>query len=118
MKFRKGSALKPGTIIWIVSGCAFLCLSGIGYVWAKTEVYALGKEMKGLETKLERMQRENEALQRRYAEMCTPRELDRMIRKLNLGLAAPQPNQIVRLRDTPPAAPPGKTSDLAMNHEE
>lgn len=78
---------------------AILCLAGVGYLWQKTRIYALGRQIKALETQVDRLQVGNQALERAYAAMCSPRELDARVRKLNLGLAAPQPDQIVRMSE-------------------
>lgn len=97
MRRNKSTALKPKTVFASIAVCAAICLAGIGYVWAKTQVLALGKEIKTLELRLEELRRDNDILQRSYAAMCSPAKLDIRVRELNLGLVRPLPSQIVRL---------------------
>ena len=104
MSRRKSTPLKPKTVLVSICICAGLCLAGIGYVWAKTEVWGLGKEMKALEVRRDELRRRNDALQRTYAAMCTPGELDARVKRLNLGLVTPQPDQIIRLAEPVPLA--------------
>lgn len=101
MKRRPKAALKPRNIVLSITICGAICLAGVGYVWAKSQVYALGKEMKALEVQLEDLKHANARLQQNYATLCSPRELDAAVARLNLGLAAPRPDQIVRLVEPP-----------------
>ena len=104
MSRRKGAPLKPKTVIVSILICSAVCLAGIGYVWAKTQVWALGREMKALEARRDELKRGNDALSRTYAAMCAPRELDARAKRLNLGLVTPQPDQFVRLQEPTPIA--------------
>ncbi|MBI4326375.1 MAG: hypothetical protein HY674_14090 [Chloroflexi bacterium] len=90
---RFGPALKAFAICLVIGG------SALGYVYQKSEIYKLGQLIKQSEIRLEELHRHNNALQRALASLSSPRELDERIRKMNLGLAAPQPEQIVRLPD-------------------
>lgn len=105
MKGRKGSSVKPQTVISMIVICTAVCLAGVGYLWGKTEVWRLSRDMKKLELRRDELKRQNDVLQREYAGMCTPVKLDAMVKALNLGLGAPLPDQIVRLRE--PTAPAG-----------
>jgi len=104
MNRRKSVPLKPKTVVLSICVCVAFCLAGIGYVWAKTQVWGLSREIKQLETRRDELRRANDALQRTYAAMCTPRELDARVKRLNLGLTPPQPDQIVRLAEPFPLA--------------
>jgi hypothetical protein len=97
MSRRRSAPLKPGTVMAAILVCAAVCLSGIGYIWAKTQVWTLGREMKALELRLDELRRANDGLSRTYAAMCTPRALEERMKRYNLGLVAPQPDQMVRL---------------------
>ncbi len=102
MRRRKATPLKPKTVVLMIVMCGAVCLAGIGYIWAKTQVWGLSRDMKGLETRRDELKRGNEALARTYAAMCTPRELDARVKRLNLGLAATQPGQMVHLTEPTP----------------
>src|SRR5688500_19968944 len=97
MRRPRASELKPQTVITSIIICAAVCLAGVGYVWAKTQIWGLSRDMKKLELRLEELKRDNDVLQRTYAGMCAPSRLDARVRELNLGLAAPIPSQIIRL---------------------
>ncbi len=98
---RFGPALKALLICLVIGG------SALGYVYQKNEIYKLGQRIKQSEIRLEELRRHNEALQRASASLSSPRELDARIQKMNLGLAAPQPEQIIRLSDGPAASEVG-----------
>jgi hypothetical protein len=104
MSRRKGAPLKPKTVAISILICGAVCLAGIGYVWAKTQVWALSREIKALETRRDELKRANDTLSRTYAAMCTPRELDARVKRLNLGLVPPQPDQFIRLAEPTPIA--------------
>jgi hypothetical protein len=99
MSRRKSAPLKPQAVVTTIVVCAAVCLAGIGYVWAKSQVWTLGREMKALEVRRDDLKRANDALSRKYAGMCTPRELELRVKQLNLGLAQPRPDQFVRLAE-------------------
>ena len=105
MKGRKGSSVKPLTVISTIVICAAVCLAGVGYLWGKTEVWRLSRDFKKLELRRDELKRNNDVLQREYAAMCTRDRLTARVRELNLGLAMPQPNQIVRIREPWPVSP-------------
>lgn len=112
MTKRRNQRLSTKAMVLIVGGCAFLCLACVGYLHEKTIINGLGKQIKGLELRLEKMQTENQALERTYATMCSPRELDLRVRQMNLGLAAPSPEQIVRMPE--PVALSGERKAVAQ----
>jgi hypothetical protein len=102
MKRRQKAALKPRNIILAITACLVMGLAGVGYVWAKGQVHDLGREIKGREMRLDELRRTNALLRQAYATLCSPRELDAAARRLNLGLAAPRPDQIVRMEEPAP----------------
>src|SRR3954469_17427784 len=79
----------------------FLCLliagSAVGYVWEKSEIYQLGKEIRQRETALKKMRDENQRVSDQLAILRLPVMLDQRVRQLNLGLVPAQPAQIFRL---------------------
>jgi hypothetical protein len=113
MRRRKTAPLKVKTVVAVASLCGGVCLAGIVYVWAKTEVHTLGRQLKTLEVQLDELKRTNHLFERRYATMCTPQKLDAAVKMLNLGLAAPTPDQIVRLVEPAPSLSEGKIYALS-----
>jgi hypothetical protein len=99
---RIGLDLQPRTMTRIVIWLVFVSLAGLGYVWQKKEIHALGRDIRLREARLEELKRSNANLQRAFAAMCSPVELEARMRRMNLGLAAPLPDQIVRMPEPPP----------------
>ena len=98
--------------------CAAACLAGLGYVWAKTQVWALGREQKKLELRRDELKRRNDVLQQNYAAMCDPVYLSERVRELNLGLVSPHPSQIVRMPSVEPAKKEfGQKFNVATNQD-
>lgn len=97
MSKRKKKGQPPRVVVSSVIAVVFLCAASIGYLWQKTEILNLGREIKKREVKLEKLRRTNDRLSRAYAERVSPARLERRARELNLGLAAPEAGQIVRL---------------------
>ena len=112
MSRRRSAPLKPGTIIAAIVVCAAVCLAGIGYIWAKTQVWTLGREIKALENRRDELRRANDALSRTYAAMCTSRELELRLKHYNLGLVMPRPDQIVTMTEPTPIQHDGPESKV------
>ncbi|MGV3771704.1 MAG: hypothetical protein ACO1QB_02300 [Verrucomicrobiales bacterium] len=98
----KVTILGAQPVVLIAGLLSFACFAGLGYLWQVKQLHALGRQIKTSELKLEEVQNRKEGLQRGYAAMCSPRELEERIRFMKLGLVAPNPDTIVRLSDTPP----------------
>jgi hypothetical protein len=90
--------------------CAFFALVGLGYVWQKTQIQHLGEQYKRVEARYELLEAQNRTLRGAVATLCTRTELDARMKRMNLGLVRPQPDQIVRLREF--AAEPSASPDL------
>ena len=92
---RFGPALKAFLLCLLIGG------SGVGYVWQKNQIYDLGRQIKQREVKLGALQEQNERLKKQLGEMRSPKNLEKRINELNLGLGPPQPSQVWRLREPP-----------------
>lgn len=81
----------------------FLCLliagSAVGYVWQKSQIYQLGREIRQRETQLSQLRADNERMENQLSILRSPVMLDQRVRQLNLGLVPAQPSQVVRLQD-------------------
>ncbi|MGB0582768.1 MAG: hypothetical protein ACPGVU_24040 [Limisphaerales bacterium] len=82
-----------------VVACLCIGLAGVGYVWQKNQLLALGKQMKKKEEKLEQLRLENQSRQQSLTYLRSPVYLEKKIKALRLGLTTPHPNQIVTLED-------------------
>jgi len=108
------AAVRFGPAIKAVALCLFLGASGVGYVWQKEQINALNERRRQNENRLEHLRRENERLSRVLAALQSPTEIEMRIRQLDLGLLAPQPEQVVRLLETPPEAEAPDTHGLRL----
>ena len=95
---RFGPALKAFLLCLLIGG------SGVGYVWQKSQINELGKQIAKREARLLELKDQNEKLNTQLNTMHLRRYLDQRIKDLKLGLAPTQPAQVWRL--TEPAREP------------
>jgi len=88
---RFGPALKAFLLCLVIGG------SGVGYVWQKTQIYELGKQIKQRELRLGTLEQQGEKLKKQLATMRTVQAIEDNIKKLNLGLSQPQMSQVWHL---------------------
>jgi len=102
MNRKKGSSsVRFGPAFKAVLICLVTCGLGLGYVWQKQHINALGEQIKENELKLEELRRENKRRGDTLAFLMSPQELDARLRQLNLDLQVPMPQQIVLLMEKP-----------------
>ena len=99
---RFGPALKALFLCLVVAG------SAVGYVWQKSQIYQLGRDIRQQETQLKQLRGDNERMANQLSILRSPVMLDGRVRQLNLGLGPAQPSQIYRLQELP--APDNKSS--------
>ncbi len=92
---RFAPALKALFLCLIMAGLA------VGYVWQKSQIYQLGRQITAQEHKLAQLHDENRKLSDQLAVLNSPVMLDQRVRALNLGLGPAQPTQIYRLVEPP-----------------
>jgi uncharacterized protein HemX len=92
---RFGPALKAFLLCLVIGG------SGVGYVWQKTQILELGRQIKQREQKLSALEQQGERLKKQLATMRTVQSLEDSIKKLNLGLGQPQMSQVWHLAEPP-----------------
>jgi hypothetical protein len=90
---RFGPSLKAFLLCLLIGG------SGVGYVWQKDQISQLGQQIKKREQLWDELGKHNEKLRKQFAEMRSPRFLERRIQELGLGLVPPQPAQVWRLTE-------------------
>jgi cell division protein FtsL len=88
---RFGPALKAFFLCFLIAG------SAVGYVWQKSQIYELGRQITLRETRLSQLKSQNQKLTDEVAILRSPVMLDQRARQLNLGLVPAQPGQVVRL---------------------
>lgn len=85
--------------------CALIGGSGVGYVWQKSRIDGLSKQIKEREQKLGALEASNEKLRKQLATLRSPAQLDRRVKELNLGLAPAAPTQVWRMTEPVPDPP-------------
>ncbi|MFT4687818.1 MAG: hypothetical protein ACKVHO_12935 [Verrucomicrobiia bacterium] len=102
-KNRKKTAapVKFGPIFQAIAWCVFICVAGVGYVWQKNQIQALGVQMKKHELKVGELKVQNEARETILAGLRSPAYLEERIKSLQLGLGMPSPNQVITLPEYP-----------------
>ena len=88
---RFGPALKAFFLCFLIAG------SAVGYVWQKSQIYELGREIKQEEVHLLQLTHDNQQLTDQLAILRSPMMLDQRARVLSLGLSPAQPGQVYRL---------------------
>jgi cell division protein FtsB len=97
----QASEIRFGPVLKVVLLCALICGAAIGYVWQKSQLDRLGRQISEREIRLRQLQSDNKQLADQIALLHSPVMLDRRSRELNLGLGPAQPYQVVRLVDLP-----------------
>jgi len=98
---RFGPALKAFLL------CALIGGSGVGYVWQKSQIDELGRQIKAREIRLAELQTQNKKARDQLAVLRSPIMLKKRVDELKLGLVEPQHAQVWRLSEPatlPPAA--------------
>jgi len=94
---RFGPALKAFLLCLLIGG------SGVGYVWQKSQIYELDRQIKSREIRLAELRDQNKKLGDQLSMLRSPAKLDQRVRELNLGLGQPRPASVVRLLEPAPA---------------
>ena len=102
---RFGPALKAFLLCVLIGG------SGVGYVWQKSQIDELGRQITQREKRLRELDGQNKKLRGQLAELCSPGQLNDKVQKLNLGLCRPLPNQVWTL--TEPVMAPAASANVA-----
>ena len=98
------SAVRFGPAFKAFAICLFLGSSGVGYVWQKEQINVLAEQIRQAEIRYEKLRRQNDRFARALAMLQSPNELEARIKKNEMGMVAPQPDQIIRLYEWTPVA--------------
>ena len=113
-----GTGLRFVPIAWVFVICTMLGGAGVGYVWQKEQIGRLSQQIHEREDRLTDQLNENETRRKQLANMRSVGFLERKIKDLNLGLAAPSPTQVWRLVEPPRAlTKPGGEAQLAVEDD-
>jgi cell division protein FtsL len=103
----QAAAIRFGPALKALFLCLLIAGSALGFVWQKSQVYQLGRQIHEKESRLVQLQRDNERLDSQLNYLGSPVKLDLQARSLGLGPGRPE--QVVRLAELPPASPDDKS---------
>jgi len=101
----QSAAIRFGPALKALFLCLLIAGSAVGYVWQKSQIYQLGKQIHQKELRLTQLERDNQKLDDQLGLLRSPVMLDQRARELKLGLAPVQPMNVFRLPETPAVAP-------------
>ena len=76
----QAAAIRFGPVIKVLLLCSLFCGSAVGYVWQKSQVYQLGKQIHQSELRLTQLARDNKKLEDQLADLRSPVMLDQRAR--------------------------------------
>lgn len=94
---RFGPALKAFGLCVLIGGAA------VGYVWQKSQIDQLGRQIREREIKLAEIREQNKKLRDQLAILRSPGRLEQKLVDLKLGLVLPAPGDVWRVSE--PVAP-------------
>jgi len=100
----KSVAIRFGPAIKALLLCALFVVSGVGYVWQKSLIADLERQVTGRKQELEKLETKNKKLREDLSKLTSPEALNRRLADEKLGLVKPQPTQVVWMVE--PVAPP------------
>ena len=104
----QSAAIRFGPALKALFLCLLIAGSAVGYVWQKSQIYQLGKQIRQKESRLTQLARDNKKLDDQLGLLRSPVMLDQRVRELKLGLAPVPPMNVFRLPEVPAAAPDNK----------
>jgi uncharacterized protein HemX len=102
----QAAAIRFGPVVKAFLLCLVIGGSAVGYVWQKSQIDELGRQIKQREQRFVELQNQNKKLRDQSAMLRSPANLEQRLRELNLGLGLPQQSQVWRLAE-PVGAPEG-----------
>ena len=95
------AAVRFGPAIKAFLLCLFIGGAGIGYVWQKTQISQLGRQVAALERAYDELVNVNKIKANRLNTMRTPKAIEEQVVRLKLPLMEPPVQQKVRLIEIP-----------------
>ncbi|MCW5555006.1 MAG: hypothetical protein KIS67_22940 [Verrucomicrobiae bacterium] len=111
----QSAAVRFGPALKAFMLCALIGGSGVGYVWQKSQIDELGRQIKQREVRLAELQYQNKKLADHLAILRSPKDLRRRLPDLKLGLGPVHPTQVWRLPEPPVVADDAEDERIARN---
>jgi hypothetical protein len=107
-KKSQSAAIGFGPVLKVFFLCSVIGGSAVGYVWEKSQIYQLGRQIRQQEIHLAQLKSQDQRLTDQLAILRSPVMIDQRARQLNLGLVPAQPGQVCRLPE-PMLSVPGNS---------
>ena len=104
----QSAAIRFGPALKALFLCLLIAGSAVGYVWQKSQIYQLGKQIHQKESRLIQLARDNKKLDDQLGLLRSPVMLDQRVRELKLGLGPVPPMNVFRLPETLMVVPENK----------
>ena len=101
---KNDSSLRMAPALTALALCALFVTLGVGYVWYKNQIDVLGSQIKEREQRLADLERQNKMRRDQLGALYSPKALDAVVKKMNLGLGPTALSQVIRLVDAPDPA--------------
>lgn len=96
-------ALRFGPALKAFGLCVLLGGAAVGYVWQKSQISQLERQIRDREIKLGEIREQNKKLRDHLAVLRSPGRLEQKLTELKLGLVLPQAGDVWRVSE--PVAP-------------
>lgn len=93
-----------GPVVMALGLCLFASGAGIGYIWNSNRNEKLAREIRDRSRYLEQLRAENLVFERLADGLRTPEAIEAGVRRWQLGLEMPLPQQILRISAVKPGA--------------
>jgi len=108
-------AIRFGPAIKALLLCSLFVASGVGYVWQKSVIADLVRQRTARIQERTRLETKNKQLREDVAGLTSPKQLNKRLTELNLGLVEPQSAQ-VRWLSEPAETPPGRPATAVRQY--
>lgn len=108
----KSVVIRFGPAIKALLLCSLFVASGVGYVWQKSLIQDLQRQLKQQEHDLTEYRDKNKKLGDQLAGLRSPVQLKARLRECDPGLALPLPSQVLWLTEPAAPLPPRPPTDV------
>lgn len=100
MKTKKNRKRVDGFVFPVPFAGALIIVAtlALAYVWMGCRCETLGRELKALESERATLEKQYQSEQNRWAQMKSPRNLERVLAKHEVKLVWPGPEQVVKFK--------------------
>lgn len=106
----QSAATRWGPLLMASMLFGFSVLASLGFIWHRNRNEQLSRQIRNKQVVLEGLRMQNQSLDKQLEDSRSHRALEQRVQELGLGLAMPQPEQILRVAAGAPAGANPTTS--------